>query len=174
MCLICADFYKRVSELVTHLLDHDEHDVNLFGMTRYILARADKDVCDAQEQSLKVLDRDFRMSMHRSTHVQQSQHASSLPDLLLFCNQLNILSKTMDLLHGDGPVITPPWTAGKEEAHAYSDHPYTERSFRISDAFLQAYGGPVQDILTLSSLTVRRGLVGGQALYKVTDIQRSS
>ncbi len=49
VCLVCMNAYPKASDLVGHLLDHHESDLNVFGITRYILARVNKDICKDQE-----------------------------------------------------------------------------------------------------------------------------
>ena len=67
ICLICFNTYTKASLLIDHYLRHSEHDVNVFGMSRYILARVDRQVCAEQEKAMQADVKDFRMSSNRVT-----------------------------------------------------------------------------------------------------------
>jgi hypothetical protein len=153
--------------MASHYLEHSEHDCNVFGYSRYILARVDKGVCKAQEKEAKMHIRDFAMSSHRGTTVYNAVSASTLPDLLVFANQAQIHSAVMNQFMQGAPAITPPWSADRQGPHMFSDDPYTQFSFRIEDDYLRSFHGPVPDIMSLSSLVVRRGRIGTVPIYRV-------
>ncbi len=73
----------------------------------------------------------------------------------------------MNQFTGGAQAITPAWSADREGPHIFSDKPYTHFSFRIEDDYLRSFHGPVPDIMSLSSLVVRRGLIGMVPNYKV-------
>ena len=39
-CLICGTPFRDCTKMAAHYLDHDESDVNVFGMTRFMLGRS--------------------------------------------------------------------------------------------------------------------------------------
>ena len=64
---ICFNVFTKASLVIDHYLKHCEHDVNVFGMSRYILARVDRQVCAEQEKAMQADVKDFRMSSNRVT-----------------------------------------------------------------------------------------------------------
>ena len=85
ICLICAKLFASCKQLVSHYLLHTEKDVNVLGMTRFLLGRGTPTEASDQAVYIQKMLPDFRLKSRLSTA--HSQLEAEQFDFLQFCAQ---------------------------------------------------------------------------------------
>jgi hypothetical protein len=170
--MICGDGCTTVHRLVIHSLEHQASDLQVIGMSRFMLARSCKETVDVQTHYMQKLQPDYRLKSRKSSCF-SSQFAGEELELMTLVNQQDCYGGLIGAIYPTAPPVQPPSVAGQYIPFLHSDAPYLEYAFRCKSTWYDAVEWPVHDIVYQAKLIALRGNCKKYPGYLPGTLQRS-